>query len=254
MVVEGRVEPELLEPGELRGAPGAADHACASPTGELSGEAPDRARRARDEHRLALLHAADVVDPDERRQPRHAEHSKGCRERRRRGVERPSPRRVDESRLAPAEVVDDPGALGERLGRRRDDLADSAPGQRLAQRERRHVRTDVVHATAHVRIDRDERVAHEHLTVHGVGKLDLRELEVSGDGQAARPGGKPDLARPQRHRRILRGHARRAGFGRLLTESFKDGATVPRGFAAMSFAGRSEEARPGNRYLSPKGA
>src|SRR6185295_5329520 len=71
VVVEGLVEPELLEPGELRGAPGAADHACASPTGELSREAPDRARRARDEHRLALLHAADVVDPDERRQPRH---------------------------------------------------------------------------------------------------------------------------------------------------------------------------------------
>jgi hypothetical protein len=204
VVVEARVEAELLEPGELLGAPGAADHPRPAQPRELSGEAADGPRRARDEDRVAVLHLRDVGDADEGGETWHAEHAERGRERRDGRVDRAGPRRVDERRLTPAEVVPDPCPLRQRVARGRDDLPDGAARERLTDGERRHVRADVVHPRPHVGVDRDERVADEDLTVHGVGKLDLLEHEVARCGQAARTGGKPDLPRPQRHGRILR--------------------------------------------------
>ena len=61
---EGGVEAELLaHVGDLLRPAGAADHAAAARLGELARDAADRARRGRDEDRLALLDRGDLGEP-----------------------------------------------------------------------------------------------------------------------------------------------------------------------------------------------
>ena len=83
-VVERLVEPELLQPRDLLGRAGAADHAAALQLRDLPGEGADRARCTGDVDRLPRLRPADVEQPDLRRQAGHPEHA----ERRRDGRER----------------------------------------------------------------------------------------------------------------------------------------------------------------------
>jgi hypothetical protein len=74
------------------------------------------------------------------------------------------------------------------------DLADRASFERRSERERRHVGLDVVHPSAHVRIDRHPLVADEQLARAGIGKLDLRELEVAQSRLPDRARREPDFA------------------------------------------------------------
>ncbi len=186
--------------------------------------------------------------PDERGQAGHAEDAQRRRERGAGRVEGARSLCRHDRRFPPAEIVHDPRPLLDPLGTGGDDLPDGTPGQRLADRERRHVRAHVVHPAAHVRVDRDERVANEELAVHGVGQLDLGELEVRRNRHTLRTGGKPDLARPQRHRWILRSSQRRSQVVTRRSTSygiFSGGCYRAARPLAMSFdAGRREAARP----------
>ena len=68
------------------------------------------------------------------------------------------------------------------------------PGHRLTERERRDVRAHVVHARAHVRVDREVRVPDESLPLGGLGDSDLGDLEEILVGEARGTCDEPDLA------------------------------------------------------------
>ncbi len=185
-VVEDPVEAELAEPGELLLGSGAADDTATGERGHLSGCASHRACRAGDEHRLALLRPAEGEDPVPRREPRHAQHAERGRHGRGVGIEPPQRRAVGERPLAPAQLVEHPVALGIAGVARGGDAADGSARHRLSERERRYVRADVVHARAHVRIDREVGVPDEHLALGRVGDRRLGDLEEILVGEAPR--------------------------------------------------------------------
>ncbi len=121
-----------------------------------------------------------------------------------RRVDGPHAATVEHRSLAPAEVVHHPCARRPSLVAGGDHAPDRPAAKSLAERERRDVRLRVVHAPAHVRVDRDERVADEDLAVPRISELDLRELEVGRGRLPARASGEAYLARPRRHGTILR--------------------------------------------------
>ena len=143
----------------------APDHAGVSQQRQLDCHAPDSACRPRDEDRVTLLHVCDVDDPDVRREPSHPQHAERGRHRRDRRVDGAHPAAADDRRLAPAVVMDDPRAFGPPVVPRRDDPAHGTAAHRLPERERRHVGLGVVHPAAHVRVDRDVRVADKDVAV-----------------------------------------------------------------------------------------
>ena len=127
VVVERVVEAELAQPGDLLGRARAADHPAALQLRDLTDDGADRAGRAGDEHRLALLRPADVEQPDVRGQARHPEHTEPRRDGRERGVEGEETASVRERQLPPAEVVHDPRSLREAAVARGDRPAPRRP-------------------------------------------------------------------------------------------------------------------------------
>ena len=106
---------------------GAADHAQPLQPRDLHRGAADRARRAGDVDRLAFLHLPDHLEPDPGREARHPEHAERGRRRRDGGVELAQPLARDHALLAPAELRDDPVALGEAVGRGTSTTRPTAP-------------------------------------------------------------------------------------------------------------------------------
>ena len=74
---------------------------------------------------------------------------------------------VREVVLAPALHADDAIALAKLGVARLDHFADGSAVEHLADLEGRHVRLDVAHAAAHVRVDRHVQVAHQSLALAG---------------------------------------------------------------------------------------
>ena len=184
LVVECHVEAQLVaQPGHLLVAAGAADDAAALVAGDLSDHRAHGARRRGDEHGIAALAGADDVEPDPGRQPGHAEDAEVIGQRVSARLDRAQRAPVRHGVLLPAEHARDVVAHGIAVGAARDDLTDDAALQGLANLERRHVTLHVVHAAAHVGIDGQVEVAHEHLAVGGLGHGPLVELELGiGDG------------------------------------------------------------------------
>ena len=77
---------------------------------------------------------------------------------------------------------------------RGDDHADRAALHHLVERLRLGVALGVVHAAAHVRVEAQEVVAHEHLALARRADRLLDEAEVVGAGLAARARDEVDLA------------------------------------------------------------
>ena len=146
-IVEGGVEPELVEPRDLLRRPGAADRTRAANARQLRCDAPHGSGRTGDEDGVVLSHAADVVDPDVRGETGHAEHAERGRDGRNRRIDRAHAPPVEHRGLAPAEVVLHPRALRPAIVARGDDLPHRAAAQRLAEGERRDVGLGVVHPT-----------------------------------------------------------------------------------------------------------
>ena len=161
-VVDGGVDAQRPgEPGALVVGAGGAHHAAAEDLAHLDDQRARRARGAGDHERLAGLGLADLLEAVPAREAGDAEHAEIGRQRRQAAVDREQRLAPRHEVLAPAEHARHEVALGE-AGR-----ATSPPGRRRARRracptsQGWRVGLAVVHAPAHVGIDRHEDVAHE---------------------------------------------------------------------------------------------
>ncbi len=168
-----------------------------SPSASRSDRRPSRRRRQRPRRRPSRPPSAGRRRAARRRRSAPASRA-------RRAQSRPEPsagsndaagRAVRERELAPAEIVRRP-TCPPRTGRcaRRSTCPTAPPVSASPSCERRHVRLDVVHPAAHVRVDRDERVPDQHLPVAGIRHVDLDEREVARL-RAPRGAGRPDGSR-----------------------------------------------------------
>ena len=194
VVVEGGVEAELLEPGDLLRRAGAADHLAAAELDQLAHQAADSTGRAGDEDGLAGLQVGDSDEPGPRGEARHAQDAeirrRGCHG----GVDEAEPLGRSDGVAAPAAVVQDGVTDLVGVDGGRHDLADGPALEHLADLERRHVALGVVHPAAHVGVDRHEEVAHQDLALGGFGHLDVDEGEVGQHRLPDGAGGQVDLA------------------------------------------------------------
>ena len=206
MIVEGGVVAQLVRQVlDLGGGAGTADHPRGAPQPrELAGEPADGPRRARDEDGVALLEVRHVEQPGPGGQRRHAEHAEEIGRRHALARHGPNFLAVQQRVLAPAGVVRDERPDGQRLDLGGDHLADRTAFQGGVEPERRHVGRDVVHPSAHVRVDRQGHVAHDQLPLDRIGQLRLDEPGVAQLRLAVRTGGQVDLASRSRHPTDLR--------------------------------------------------
>jgi hypothetical protein len=205
VVVERGVEAELARhPVDLLGRTRRTDDlGRTEQPRHLPGGRADSAGGPGDEHRLARLHRRDPGEADVRRHARHAEHAQVCR--------RGHPRHVDDAHLSPGQqrvlaptcLVQHGGADRHPLVTRCQDLADRATLERGVEAEGWQVGPGVVHPAAHVGVDRQVGVAHEHLAGAGIGQCRLHGAEVVVGGPSEGPGGQVDLPRGSRHAPIL---------------------------------------------------
>src|SRR5581483_1014405 len=194
LAVVERLDAERAEPFDLLGRAGAADHAAAAKLRDLTRDRADGACGSGHVDGLALLDARDRVEPDpcgQARRPEDAERG------RRRGEARIEPRQRlcrRHASVAPAEHRAHPVARGEPVAPRRHDAAHARAVDDVADLVGADVRADARHASAHVRVDRREHVAHQHLAVAGLGVGQVAQLEVALARLAVGPRGENDGA------------------------------------------------------------
>jgi len=161
LVVDAGVEAQLVDHViALVLAAGETHDAAALELGELADHATDRARGGADRHGLAGLGVHDPVQAIPRRHARHADRAQVGRQRNMARVHLLHAAPVGDADLLPAEHADH--VVAHRIGRvlGRFHHAHRAADHHLVQRLRLRVRLAVVHAAAHVRIERQEMVAH----------------------------------------------------------------------------------------------
>ena len=183
LVVDGRVEAELLgqQRALLRPA-GDTDDARPIGLGELAGDRADRARRGRDDDRLARLRLADIADPDPGGQPGHPERAHvGARRYAFGDLDGHQRRRVrgDHVLLPASQTLEGPA---DRIIRilRRDDLPDPAGAHDLTDADRRQVGGDVVDPRAVRRVERDPVDTDQRLAIVDLGDRLFAEFEGVG--------------------------------------------------------------------------
>ena len=206
-VVHRRVEAEVVgQPGHLLGGTGRSHHrARAEQPRHLPRDRPDRAGGTGDQHPVALAQPGDRRQPDVRREARHPEDAEVGGLIDADGVDAAEGGGGGQRVLAPAELVQDRVADGERVVVRGHDGADGAAVEDLPEPVRRHVGLHVVHPAPHVGVHRHHRVADQDLAGSGVGQLGLDQAEVVGGGPAGGAGGQVDLTGLRRHAAILTG-------------------------------------------------
>src|SRR5581483_1166457 len=177
LVVDAGVEAELVDDvaAFLRTA-GDADGAAAPQLRELAHDAAHRARGGRDHHGFARLRPADLLQAEVGRHPGHAEDAEVVAERRRRAVH---PRRLlRRAEELPAERREDVLALLQLRIPGLQHFAHRLPHHHLAQLDALGVALRVAHAAAHVRVEREPQVAHQHLALGGRRQRRLLHAEV----------------------------------------------------------------------------
>ncbi len=193
-VVDAGVEAEFVtHVGAFLGSTGDADRAAARHLRELTHDRTHGAAGCRHQHRFAGLRLADLVQAVPGRDARHADGTEVGRERDVLGLDLVQAGAVRDAVLLPAEVADDRVTDSELRVLGGFDDAGRAADHRLAERLRRRVRLGVVHAAAHVRIERQEVIAHQDLA--GADARDRNALEteiVRRDGATLRAAGKDD--------------------------------------------------------------
>src|SRR5207244_12844773 len=95
--------------------------------------------------------------------------------------------RHSKARIPPAAVADDDIAYHVARVARRDDLPDRAADHRPPDCGGRRIRFGGAHAAAHVAVEREVEVAHEHLAVAWLRYRRLRQLEIVEAGRAFGP-------------------------------------------------------------------
>ena len=93
----------------------------------------------------------------------------------------------------PAEVGSHRIARFEFFCARLDDFANGSALKHFADLERRHIRFSVIHAPAHIRIHRHEKIANQHLLILQRFQFGLRMSKVGCGWNPAGAGGQSDL-------------------------------------------------------------
>src|SRR5712692_1736797 len=164
-----------------------ADRAAAPDLRQLPHHAADRARGGRHHHRLARLRLSDVLQPEIRRDSRHADHAEIAGKRHAAAVD---PGRFPGSSVElPAELRQDVIALFYFFILRFDHFTDGLPDHDLADVDALDVALGVAHAAAHVRIERQPQVFHQHLALARLRHGGLLDPEIVLAHPARRPAG-----------------------------------------------------------------
>jgi hypothetical protein len=168
---------------------GTAHDAGAGELGELARHLPHGAGRGGDEHCLARLGLADVLDAVPGGEARHAQHTEIGRERQAGRVDLAQALAVMDRVGGPVQHADHDVALGVARVPRLDDLADRAAGQRLVELEGRRVGAQLGHAWPHVGIERQEALGNQDLALGEGGQGNgLGAEAVRGDVALGAPG------------------------------------------------------------------
>ena len=194
LVVEAGVVARLgHRPLALLLVAGAAHDMRARQLGELAGDLADRAGRGGDEHRLAGLGLADVLDAVPGGEARHAQHAEIGRERDAGRIDLAQALAVMDRVGGPVQHAHHDVALGVARVLRLDDLADRTAGQRLVEFEGRRVGAQLGHARPHVGIERQEALRHQDLAVGQGGERNRFGAEAIGSDVALGALGEDDL-------------------------------------------------------------
>ena len=196
LVVDGMVDAARPQPVALGiGACGRNDGA-AHDLGDLRHHRSDRAGTARHEHRLARLGPADFAQAGIAGQSRHPEHAQkrliGHAGLTRQFFQR---RSGCHKGLAPAEHRRDQIARCKAFGTRGNDFTDGTALQHRTDLERRYIAGPIIHAAAHIGINRHETVAHQHFAGAGAADIDRGEFEIRRVGGAGGAGFEADFTR-----------------------------------------------------------
>src|SRR5690606_8130876 len=188
LVVDAGVEAVLLgdDPAFL-GAPRDADDPAALALGELPNDRADRSGRRRYHDGLARLGLDDPVEPVPGGDPRHADRAQPGRRRHPAGVDPAQVAAVRERVLLPAAGTDDHLPDCELGIARCNDFANGPAAHDLVERLRYRIRLRIVHAPAHVRIERHEVVPDQHLPFARLTDRRLDQLEIGLGGYTLGP-------------------------------------------------------------------
>ena len=146
-------------------------------------------------------------EADVRRQPGHPEHAEVRRGRRPPASTDAERRAVGSASSRQPRWCSTAGADGHLLVPEARTSPTAPPVERRVERERRDVGPRVVHPAAHVRVDREEGVAHQHLAAAGSGSSTSASSKSAGTGP---PLGR-EASRISRERRATSGIVRRSG-------------------------------------------
>ena len=167
-----------------------ADHAATTRFGQRRKCAAHSARRRAHHQGLAGLGLDDLDQPVPGGHARHADRTQVMRQRHVGGVHlahRAGCFGIDHAVFLPATHAHDLVAGAETGRAALNHFARRAALHHLAQCLRYGIAFAVVHAAAHVRVQAQEMVAHQHLAVLQSGRRAADQLEVAGAGFALRP-------------------------------------------------------------------
>src|SRR6266513_2308571 len=179
-VVHARVEAEFFDDvAALFGSAGDTDRTAAFDLRDLPDRAPDRAGGGGDDHGFAALRLADVDETDVRGAARHADDAEVRRDRDVGAFDLAHVRAVAHAVRLPPGTRDHFVARLEAGVPRRDDFACGLAFHHLADSDRFGIRFRIVHASAHVRIERKIMVADEELPVADAGDRRLDDVKIA---------------------------------------------------------------------------
>jgi hypothetical protein len=178
----------------LFGTAGDADRATAGQAGELPDHAAHRTGGRRHHDGLARLGSDDLVQSVPGRHPGHADRAQVGGQRHALRVDNVQAATVANRQLLPAEIAGHAVARLEARVAGLDHRARGAPAHGFVERLRLHVAAPLVHAAAHVRIERQPLVAHQQFTVLQRRRFHRLEAEVVRRDPALRATGEDDAA------------------------------------------------------------
>ena len=160
-------------------AAGHSDGAAAGDLRKLSNHAPHRASSGGDDHRLAGLRLADLHEPVPGGDSRHPQDAEIGRGRRERDVDLAQRLGVGDVELLPAAHPGDQISLAQARVLRLDHLRDGAADHDFAHGLGLRVGARVIHAAAHIRIEREIEDARQHLSLARRLRLRFHQAEIA---------------------------------------------------------------------------